>query len=252
MEKFGSSKLRIVWACVAILLTGLVLGGIQGFGGPDGTEFRAFGASVPLGAMNIVDPKDAIRGALISAIYAVVPLAVLLGSYLPAAEMLHGERWKGLLLGPLFGLVHGLYYSQVLILPLWALAFRTLGSFLPGTVALADLNALLLGFQLLLWSLALSLLLRSSRGLPLLLAFGLKALGGVMSWGGEFLGNPDLFAIPPFLVRTMVFLGHLFPTGQVPSDPLAWTALPLSVGGPWVLAGLLLLIPVKAGKGRRG
>jgi hypothetical protein len=248
MERFGSSKLRIVWACAALLLAGLVLGGVQGFGGPQGTDFRAFGTSFPLDAMGIVDPKDVFRGALTTAIYGVVPFTILFAAFQPVVEMLHSERWKGLLLGPLLGLLHGLFYSQVLILPLWALAFRTLGSFLPGSLALTDMNAVVLGFQLLLWSLALSLLLRSNRGLAILFAIGLRGLGGVLSWGGEFLGNPDLFAIPPFLVKTMAFLGHLLPTGQVPSDPFGWSALPLSIGGPWLLAGLLLLIPVRKGK----
>ena len=249
MERFGSSKLRIVWACVALVLAGLTLGGIQGFGGPGGTEFRAFGASVPLGAMGIMDSaKDVFRGALSTAIYAVVPFTILFSAYQPAADMLKGEGWKGLLLGPPLGMLHGLFYSQVLILPLWAIAFRTLGSFLPGSLALADLNAVVLGGQLLLWSLALTLVFRSNGGLAVLLALGLRGLGGLMSWGGEFLGNPDLFSVPPFLVKTMAFLGHLLPTGQVPSDPFGWSALPLSIGGPWLLAGLLLLIPVRKGK----
>ena len=249
MERFGSSKLRIVWACVALVLAGLALGGIQGFGGPDGTEFRAFGSSIPLGAMGIMDnAKDAFRGALTTSIYGVVPFTILFSAYLPAVAMLHGEGWKGLLLGAPLGLLHGLFFSQVLILPLWAVSFRTLGSFLPGALALADLNAILLGFQLLLWSLALSLLLRSNQGLAVLLAIGLRGLGGLMAWGGEFLGNPDLFSLPPFLVKAMAFLGHLLPTGQVPSDPFAWSALPLSIGGPWVLAGLLRLIPARKGK----
>lgn len=252
MDRFGSSKLRIVWACTALLLAGLALGGIQGFGGPDGTEFRAFGTSVPLGAMGIMDnARDVFRGALTTALYTVVPFTILFAAFQPAAEMLQGERWKGLLLGPPLGLLHGLFYSQVLILPLWAIAYRTLGSFLPGPLALADLNAVVLGFQLLLWALALSQLLRSNRGLAVLFALGLRGLGGVMAWGGEFLGNPDLFAVPPFLVKTMAFLGHLLPTGQVPSDPLAWSALPLSLGGPWLLAGLLLAIPARKGKGGR-
>lgn len=253
MDRFGSSRLRIVWACVAILLAGLALGGVQGFGGPDGTEFRAFGASIPLGAMGIMDnARDVFRGALTASIYGLVPLTLLFSSYRPVQEMIDSEGWRGLLLGPPLGLLHGLFYAQVLILPLWALAFRTLGSFLPGALALANLNAVVLGFQLLLWSLALGRVFRSNRGIAVLAALGLRGLGGYLAWGGEFLGNPDLFAVPPFLVKTMAFMGKLLPTGQVPSDPFAWSALPLSLGGPWLLIGLLGLLPAKKGMGRRG
>jgi hypothetical protein len=69
-----------------------------------------------------------------------------------------------------------------------------------------------------------------------------------MAWGGEFLGDLD---VPKGIVKTMAMLGKALPSGQLPSDPLAWTALPLSLGVPLVLAALLLLLPAKAAKRSR-
>ena len=48
MDRFGSSRLRIVWASICLLLAGLVLGGIQGFGG-DGSQLMVFGAGILIG-----------------------------------------------------------------------------------------------------------------------------------------------------------------------------------------------------------
>ena len=43
MDRFGSSRLRVVWTLVSLLLAGLALGSIQGFG-PDGlsNDWRAW------------------------------------------------------------------------------------------------------------------------------------------------------------------------------------------------------------------
>lgn len=247
MERFGSSRLRIVWACVCLLLTGLVLGGIHASTGDAGFTVRAFGFEIPAGVFNgianLTDPMDMVRGAIINGLYAAVPALMLLTGFIHMVDMVQEQRLRGLALAPGLAALHGLFFSQTLILPLWALSFRLMGSFFPGPVVLADLNAVLLGLQLLLWALVLCLLIKSNRGIALVLTLGLKTLGSYLAWGGEFLGNPDLFSVPAFLVKTMAFLGKLLPTGQVPSDPLAWTALPLSLGGPLLIAFLLLLVP---------
>jgi hypothetical protein len=111
-------------------------------------------------------------------------------------------------------------------------------------VLLADVNALVLGLQLLLWAAALGLLLKSNRGLAVLMAYGLTEVGRIMAWGGEFLGDLE---VPKALVRTMALLGKALPSGQLPSDPVNAAALPISLGVPLALALLLLLLP--GGKG---
>jgi len=69
-----------------------------------------------------------------------------------------------------------------------------------------------------------------------------------MAWGGEFLGDLD---VPKGAVKAMVALGHSLPSGQLPSDPMAWGALPLSLGVPLALAALLLLLPGRPAKRSR-
>ncbi len=247
MERFGSTKLRIVWASLALLLTGLVLGALRP---ADGGNLLVFGIPVPLSSMSVmVSPAAFFRGILTDAIYTLVPLTFLLSALLPTLEAARGEGLPETFKTLGYAVVNGLFYSQVLLLPLWAASYRLVGQALPGALCLADLNAIVLGFQLLLWTMALAALLRSNPGLALLFAFGLRTAGKYLAWGGEYLGDPDLFTVPPFLVKTMAFLGKLLPTGQVPSDPFAWTALPLSIGGPLLLLVAFKFIP--KGKGAK-
>ncbi len=245
MDRFGSSLFRIVWACVCLLLAGLVLTGIQGFGG-DGSQLVVFGTGIPLG---LQDAKPYVQQGLGRFIYTVVPAIILLGAFLPVAEWTmataKGERFKGLFLGLGLGLLHGLFLSQMAMLPMLAASYRLLGTPFAPLVLQADLNALLLGLQLLLWTITLAQLVKSNRGIAILLAYALAAIGKVLAWVGEW--GQDL-EIPKALVKSLSFLGHLFPTEVLPTDPLAWYALPLSIGGPLVLAMLLMLLPGKAAK----
>ena len=248
MDRFGSSKLRVVWAGVCLLLAGLVLASVQGFGA-DGTQLMVGGAGIPLG---FEDPKPYVIQNLARVVYSVVPAVILLGGFIPLGEWLaagsRAERYRGLLAGTALGFVHGLFLGQLTLLPVLAASFRLLGNPFAPALMLADLNAVVLGLQLLLWAAALGLLLRSNRGLAVLLAYGLNEVGRIMAWGGEFLGDLD---VPKGIVKGMALLGKSLPSGQLPSDPLAWTALPLSLGVPLVLAGLLLLLPAKAAKRSR-
>ncbi len=245
MDRFGSSKLRMVWAGICLLLAGLVLTSVQGFG-EGGTQLMVFGAGIPLG---FEDPKPYVIQNLGRIVYSVVPAVILLGGFIPLGEWLaaggRGERFKGLLVGASFAFIHGLFLGQLAVLPILAASYRLLGNPCAPAIMLADLNAVIMGLQLLLWAAALGLLLRSNRGLAVLLAYGLSEVGRIMAWGGEFLGDLD---VPKAAVRGMALLGKALPTGQLPSDPLAWTALPLSLGVPLVLAALLLLLPAKAAK----
>lgn len=246
MDRFGSSKLRIVWACVALVLAGLVLGGLQGFSG-DGSQLKIFGSEVPIGFV-ADDPKAWAADLLGRAIFAVVPAVVLLGGIFPLNDWLaagsRSERLKALGMGAPLAFAHGLFLSQVALLPILAASAKLLGNPFASRIVLADTNACVLGLQLLLWSAAIGCLLKSNRGLAIFLAFALQEVGRVMAWGGEFLGDLE---VPKALVKLMAFLGRALPSSQLPSDPFAWKALPLSLGLPILLAALLLL-PGKGGK----
>lgn len=243
MNRFGSSTLRIVWASLCLVGALVVLLGVQP---AEGGNITVFGTLVTLNSMTmLVDPAQVFRGALTEAIGTLVPYTLLLTAVLPLLETLRKGNLKDLLADLGLGLLNGLFYSQVLLLPLWAASYRLLGNPLPGPLCLADLSAVLLGLQLLLWTGAMILLVRSNAGVALLLAFALKTLGKYMTYGGEYLAD----LAPNAAVKTMAFLGRLLPAGQVSSDPFAWSALPLSVGVPLALLVGLALVPRKKGKG---
>ena len=248
MDRFGSSKLRIVWVSICLLLAGLVLGSLQGVS-PDG-QLMVFGTALPLG---FEDPKPYVIQNLGRLVYTLVPAIILLGGIIPLGDWLasgsRGERFKGLLLGSGMAFLHGLFLSQLAILPILAASFRLLGSPFAPSILLADLNAVILGLQLLIWTAGLGLLLKSNRGLAILLAYGLHEVGHIMAWGGEFLGDLD---VPKGVVKLMTILGKSLPTGQLPSDAPGWSALPYCLGVPIVLAALLMLIPSKAAKRSKG
>jgi hypothetical protein len=245
MDRFGSSKLRMVWAGVCLLLAGVVLGGLQGLS-KDGSQLMVLGTGVPLG---FDDPKPYVIQNLGRIIYSLVPAVILLGGIFPLGEWLaaasRAERFKGLLLGSLLAFLHGLFLGQLAVLPVLAASYRLLGNPFAPSILLADLNAVVYGLQLLLWAAALGALFKSNRGLAVLVAYGLGEMGRIMAWGGEFLGDLE---VPKALVGLMALLGKVLPSGQLPSDPLAWSALPLSLGAPLALTALLLLLPGKAGK----
>ena len=247
MDRFGSSKLRMVWAGICLLLTGLVLTSIQGFG--DGGALMVFGTGIPLG---FEDPKPYVVQNLGRVIYSVVPAVILLGGFVPLGEWLTagawGERLRGLLTGAALAFVHGLVLGQLAILPILAVCYRLLGNPFAPSILVADLNALVLGLELLLWAAALGLLLKSNRGLAVLLAYGLTEIGKIMAWGGEFLGDLE---VPRGVVATMAFLGKALPSGQLPADPVSWSTLPYGLGVPLALALLLLLLPAKGAKRSR-
>ena len=243
MDRFGSSKLRIVWASICLLLAGLVVGSLQG--GADG-QLMVFGTGLPLG---LDDPKPYVIQNLGRLVYTVVPAIILLGGIIPLGDWLvsgsRTERFKGLFLGSALAFLHGLFLSQLAILPILAASARLLGNPFAPSMLLADLNAVVLGLQLLLWAAAFGLLLKSNRGLAIILAFSLHEVGQIMAWGGEFLGDLE---VPKGIVKLMTVLSKSFPSGQLPSDAPVWSALPFSLGVPLILAALLLLLPSKGGK----
>jgi hypothetical protein len=249
MDRFGSSRLRIVWTLMSLLLAGLAFGSIQGFG-PDGSQLVIFRTAIPVGPHISSDTAES----LCQLIYTVIPAVILLGGCLATGEWMassaKGERFKGLFLGSILALLHGLFLSQVALLPVLTAAFKFFGSPFSSSgpwnrILQADLNGIFLGLELLLWTGALGLVVKSSRGLAILMAYGLASLGRILAWVTALGADLEL---PKWLVKTSAFLGHALPTESLPSDALAWTSFPLAIGGPLVLSAVLLLLPGKSAK----
>ena len=241
MDRFGSSKLRIGWTLVALFFTGLVLMGVRGQQVDGGSQVLLFGTPVPLGADSL---RSYAVGNLQGVMYWVVSLVILLGAFGPisqwTAAAARGERLKGFFMGTGLGFAHGLFLSQVALVPVWALSWRLMGAAWPPELLRADLHGLLLGLQMLLWGVLLSRLLKSSAGLALLLTLMLRQLGPGLSFFLDF--GQDL-GWSMGQVRILEIFVRLLPMAQLPSDPFSPLALPLSIGGPLVLGALAMLIP---------
>lgn len=241
MDRFGSSKLRIGWTLVCLFLAGLVFMAIRGQQGPDGSQVVVFGTVVPLGAESL---RDYSVGGLQGVMYWLVSLVVLLGAFGPVSQWTaaasRGERLKGFFAGTGLGFVHGLFLSQVALIPVWVLSWRLIGQAWPPELLRADLHGLLLGLQMLLWGVLLSRLLKSSAGLALLLTLLLRELGPRLSFFLDF--GQDL-GWSAGQVKVLEVFVRLLPMAQLPSDPFSPLALPLSIGGPLVLGALAMLLP---------
>ncbi|HET8901266.1 MAG TPA: hypothetical protein VFM84_04935 [Holophagaceae bacterium] len=248
MDRFGSSKLRIVWTLVFLFLAGLVFMAVKGGTGDGGSTLVVMGTPVPLGMDTL---ESYVTGNLRALIYACVPLVLLLGGFAPLAPMAgagaRGERYMGLTGGVFFAFVHGLFLSQVMLLPVWAAAWRLTGHIFPGELLKADGLALLLGLQLLLWSMILTRLLRSNPGLGLLLALLLREVGSRLQYFADFGQDLGLSAGQAGAIST---LHKLLPSGQLPTDPFSAGGLLLSIGGPLLLGFLVLFPDPKSGAKR--
>jgi hypothetical protein len=240
MDRFGSSKLRIGWTLAFLFLAGLVFMAVKGQAGEGGTSLVVFGTAVPLGMDTL---ESYALGNLRALIYTAVPLVVLLGGCFPLGPMAgssaRSERYTGLTAGVFLAFLHGLFLSQVMLLPVWAGAWRLTGHPLPGALLKADGLALVLGAQLLIWSVILMRLLRSNAGLGLLLALLLHEVGARLQYFVDF--GPDL-GLTAAETGAVSALHRFLPSGQLPTDAFSLGALLLSIGGP-LLLGLLVLFP---------
>jgi len=241
MDRFGSSKLRIGWTLFCLFITGLVVMAVRGEQGAEGSRILIFGTVVPLGADSL---RSYVLGNLQGVMYWVVSLVVVLGAFGPlsqwTAAAARGERLKGFFAGTGLGFAHGLFMSQVALIPVWALSWRLMGEAWPPELLRADLHGLLLGLQMLLWALVISRLLKSSAGLALLLTLALRELGPRLSFFLDF--GQDL-GWSAGQVKVLEVFVRLLPMAQLPSDPFSPLALPLSIGGPLLLGALAMLLP---------
>ena len=241
MDRFGSSKLRITWSLMCLFLTGLVLMGIRGEQGEGGSQILLFGTAIPLGADSL---RSYALGNLQGVMYWMVSLVLLLGAFGPVSQWTaaaaRSERIKGFFIGTGLGFAHGLFLSQVALIPVWALSWRLLGTAWPPELLRADLHGLLLGLQMLLWAVLLARLLKSSAGLALLLTLLLRELGPRLSFFLDF-GQDLGWSVGQ--VKVLEIIVRLLPMAQLPSDPFSPLALPLSIGGPLLLGALAMMLP---------
>jgi hypothetical protein len=251
MNQFGSPKLRIVWASVSLFLFGLFFVGFSTSNGPDGFAIHAFGATIPqhlLTSLNdFADPMQTMRSLLRGFITWGVPFAFLATAYFPLVDAIESDKLKGFFMGTLLGAANGFFYSQLLILPLWAFCARVMGSIFPGSLALADLHAIILGLQLLIWSIIFNRLIRSNRGISMLLALGLSAIGAKLYWLVDF---GEMFGMTTAQIGAVKFLNYFLPSERMAEGPVAMGTLIFGIVCTLALATLLVLLPVgRKGKG---
>jgi len=246
MNNFGSSKLRIVWASVSIFFFGLFLAGFSTSNGPDGFAVHAFGATISQDLLanisGLADPAQLLRSALRGFIVWSVPFTFLAAAYFPIVDLIEAYKLRGYFLGYIFGAAHGFYYSQLLILPIWAICARLLGSLVPGALVLADLHALILGIQLLIWAVIFNRLIVSNRGIPLMLVLGLGAIGTKLYYFVDF---GEMLGMKAGLVKAAEFFYHFFPSQRVPENSIAASTILIGVIVPLAISVLLVFLPFK-------
>lgn len=244
MGGFGSIRLYATWAAVFVLLSAIFLFGFGTSDGPDGFAVHAFGATVPQSLLASMgefgDPMQFVRSGLRVFIGWAVPFTFLVTAYSPMAGAAVPGRIKDFCLKVLSGAVWGFFYSQLLILPIWAFCARVMGSPLPLPLALANAHALVLGLQLLAWSVIFNLLIRSNRGVPLALALGLGALGTKLYYFVDF---GEAFGISPGWIKLMEILNHALPSSRVAEESIAAGTLAYGVLGSFALATALAAAP---------
>jgi hypothetical protein len=243
MNRFGSFKLRVVWASIFVLFFLLLLFGLKTSDGPQGFAIRAFGATIPQHVLASVaefaDPMQYVRSVLRAFIVWAVPFTFLATAYFPLVDAIESDKLKGFFKGLLLGTASGIFYSQLLILPIWAICARLMGSLIPNPLLVADLHALVLGMQLLIWSIIFNRLIRSNRGIAMVLALGLSAIGTKLYYLVDF---GEAFGMSAGQVRIAKFLHQFLPSVRVAEDPIAFGTLAYGVVGTLALAALLVLI----------
>jgi hypothetical protein len=123
-----------------------------------------------------------------------------------------------------------------------------MGSILPGPLALADLHAILLGLQLLIWGIIFNRLIRSNRGVGMVLALGLSALGTKLYWLVDF---GEMLGMTSGQIGCAKFLNYFLPSAHMAEGSVAMGTVIFGIALPLALAAMLALL--LAGKrGKRG
>ncbi|MCL1894505.1 MAG: hypothetical protein FWG02_09795 [Holophagaceae bacterium] len=120
-----------------------------------------------------------------------------------------------------------------------------MGSLIPAPLALADLHALILGVQLLIWSIIFNRLIRSNRGISMVLTLGLSAVGTKLSYLIDF---GEMLGMSSSQLRIVEFLFHFLPSHHVAEATIAVNTIFIGIGGTLALAALLVILPIGKSK----
>jgi multisubunit Na+/H+ antiporter MnhC subunit len=245
MTQFGSFKLHIVWASIFVFLFVVFLVGFSTSDGDGGFAIHAFGGTIPQNVLasmsDFADPIQVMQTILRSFIVWAVPFTFFLAAYLPLADAVKSNKFKNFSLDALFAVGYGFFYSQLLILPVWALCARIMGTIIPSTLALANFHSLILGLQLLIWSIIMNRLICSNRGIPMILALGLSAVGTKLYYFVDF---GSAFGMSDGLVGFVAFLNNFLPSSHVPEDPIATGTILYGIVLTLALLALLVFFAV--------
>jgi len=248
MNRFGSYRLRMVWASVCLILAGLAFAGVHNVGLAGG-RFLIFGTEIPLG---FDSSESCITKTLAMVIYKMVPAIILFGSFIQLGDCITiggvFERYRALCVGFAFAILHGLFLSQLAVMPIIAVSYRLLGNPLVPFLVASDMNAIILGFQLLVWATALGLIMKSNRGLTIFFVYLLIEIGKTMIWGSEFLG---CMGVHKLIISTVDIIGRLLPISQSLFDLGSCMTLYMSFGLPLMIIIAMLLISGNASKKNR-
>lgn len=240
MNRFSSSKLRIVWTIICLLMSVLAIFSIQRIGS-NGNQIAVLGVELPLGFDDI---EPYITQNLSRAIYNIVPAIMLLGGFIQLSDWIidssYIERYRGLLFGSLIAIFHGIILAQITIFPLIAIGLKVLGGTSLSSILLANFNAILLGSQFLLWSSVFGLLIKSNRGLVVFLVYLLNEIGNVADWCSEFLAD---LTINVTVINIISLFSKFLPGSKLPADSISIVTFMVNLSVPIVLTAILALIP---------
>ena len=110
MDRFGSSRLRIVWTLLALLLAGLLLGGLSRSAD---NAVTAFGTPIPVATEDLTAYT---ADNLARVAYTLVSAVIVFAGFFPMCDWMASgqakDRYAALFIGLGMAFLHGLFLSQ--------------------------------------------------------------------------------------------------------------------------------------------
>lgn len=233
-----SKHIKITWASLTVLLSLLVGMGISV--SQDGTSLSILSSTVPLGSEGVNALAFTFMMGFIKWANPILYLFVgitIMDDHTQAHKLL--QRYVGFFKGLWISLKEGLFYTQLLLLPLFIFALRFFPTDDLHELLITNGVCFLIGIQYLLWYTFLARVVKHS-GLSIFLVLLLAELslrGGFLVDFGEQMG---------LKADTVHFLSLLLPALPilfVSMDIFNGTTSAIALGAPLLLALLALFIP---------